>query len=73
MVKKRACIQYSEEMLLHILGLDPSKYSLSRIYHEDFGAVKFIIEGDSLSEIVECQEPSLRTVDQIKEQNNKEN
>ena len=64
--KRRIAIQLSEEMLLSLIGADPSKFSLARVHHEDYGVVKFIIDGDSLPEISEGQEPYIRDTEYLK-------
>lgn len=64
--KKRVAIQLTEEMILHVLGVDSSKFSLSRVYHKDYGVVKFIIDGDGLPEIAEGQEPPIRDIEYFK-------
>lgn len=60
MSKRRVAIQYTEESILEALGIDKEHFSLARVYHTDYGTVRLIIEGPTLPEISERQEPYFR-------------
>lgn len=70
--KKRISTALTEEMILHLLGLDPHTCSLGRVSHNQAGVLTFFIDGEDFPQIAEGQEAPLRSLEWIKEHQEKD-
>ena len=67
--KRRVSTRITEEMLLHLLGLNPHDFTLSGVTHDiRSGTIDIFIDGDSLPQAVEGQEIPIKNLDFLKEE-----
>ena len=67
--KKRTSTRITEEMLLHLIGLNPHNFSLVSVKHDvRNGAVDIYIDGDSFPQSIEGQEIPIKNLDFLKEE-----
>jgi len=67
--KKRISTRITEEMLLHLLGLNPHNFSLASVKHDiRSGAIDIYIDGDGFPQSVEGQEIPIKNLDFLQEE-----